>query len=218
MKQILILDIETTGPDKEKDEILSLSIIDMNENVIYNSYFRPVSVKEWVDAGKIHHIGWKQVHNAPAFSEELDTINDVLASASLIVGYNLEAFVLPFLKSKGVIVPDVHVDVMIDFAGVYGDLNYVYGNFKYKKLIDSALYYGYDFNLHDPQEDVKVTLYCYKQMMKKACQVSEMHRKACEIWEHGAPISYTRDKDRNHIIKYADGSWWHYSENGKEWW
>lgn len=220
MKQILILDIETTGLDEEKDEILSLSIIDVNENVLYYSYFRPLNVKEWVDAGKIHHIGWKQVYNAPTFPEELDTINDVLASASLIVGYNLEIFDLPFLKNKGVIVPDVPVvDVMECFAGIYGDWNDIHGQFRCKKLVDCATYYGYEFKAHESLEDVKATLYCYKQMIDKANQVSKEHFSAYfDGWQHGNVISYTRDRDRNHIIEYEDGSWWHYLENGKEWW
>lgn len=219
MKQTLILDIETTGLDEEKDEILSLSIIDVNENVLYNSYFCPES-KSWPDAEKIHHISYDDVKDAPAFKDELSYINDVLASASLIVGYNLETFDLPFLKNKGVIVPDVPVvDVMECFAGIYGDWNDMHGQFRWKKLVDCATYYGYEFKAHDSLEDVKATLYCYKQMIDKANQVSKEHFSAYfDGWQHGNVISYTRDRNRNHIIVYEDGSWWHYSEYGKEWW
>ena len=217
--KILVLDIETTGFDKEKDEILSLSIIDVYENVLYNSYFKPERTKEWVDAEKVHHISWYDVLDAPTLASELDYINETLSSAYLLVGYNLESFDLPFLKNNGVIFPDAEViDVMTYFAGIYGDWNDMHGQFIWKKLVDCATYYGYEFKAHDSLEDVKATLFCYKEMISKACQISKLHRESFENWEHGNPIWYTRDIRRNHLVGYEDGSWWHYTDDGESWW
>ena len=217
--KILVLDIETTGLDTEKDEILSISIIDAYENVLYNSYFCPERTEEWLDAEKVHHISWDDVLDAPTLTSELDYINEILSSAYLLVGYNLESFDLPFLKNNGAELPGCQVvDVMECFSGIYGDWNDMHGQFRWKKLTDCAAYYGYNFHAHDSLEDVKATLFCYKEMISKACQISKIHRSCFENWEHGNPVAYTRDRSGNHIVVYEDGKWWHYSDDGESWW
>lgn len=37
----IVIDTETTGLDPEKDELLQVSIIDDEGNVLFNSLFRP---------------------------------------------------------------------------------------------------------------------------------------------------------------------------------
>lgn len=46
----LIFDTETTGLDPMRDEILQLSIIDENENVLFNDYLKPLHKAKWPDA------------------------------------------------------------------------------------------------------------------------------------------------------------------------
>ena len=45
-----IVDTETTGLDNTQDEILQVSIIDLEGSVVYNKYFKPKEHTEWKDA------------------------------------------------------------------------------------------------------------------------------------------------------------------------
>ena len=59
------------------------------------------------------------------------------------------------------------VDPMIMFAEIYGEWNEYRGNYKWQSLTKCATYYGYEFKAHDSLEDVKATLYAYKEMRKR---------------------------------------------------
>lgn len=52
----------------------------------------------------------------------------------------------------------------------------------------------------------------------RACYT--VHRGACENWTHGEPAEVWRDENRVLCIRYADGSWFHYTfkPTGLEWW
>ena len=50
----VFFDIESTGLDPVRDEILQLSIINENEEVLFSDYIRPVRHKTWNEAEKIN--------------------------------------------------------------------------------------------------------------------------------------------------------------------
>lgn len=59
------------------------------------------------------------------------------------------------------------VDVMQDFAEVYGEWNEKYNCYKWQKLITCADYYGYDWSddkAHNSLSDCRATLFCYQQL------------------------------------------------------
>jgi hypothetical protein len=46
------------------------------------------------------------------------------------------------------------------------------------------------------------------------------HKEAVESWTHGEPVESWVDNTAESpvlCIRYADGAWWHYNDNG-EWW
>ena len=62
------------------------------------------------------------------------------------------------------------IDVMQDFADIYGEWSDKYGCNKWQKLTKCAEYYGYDWEndtAHDSLADCRATLYCYKKMLKE---------------------------------------------------
>lgn len=169
--KIIVFDVETTGLDYIDDEILQLSIIDGNYNVLFNEYFKPVLHEEWTNSEKVHGISPAMVLDKKPLSDFSDEIKKIFDNAEHLIGYNLE-FDLDFIINSviGIGYCDIddkkQTDVMIDFAEIYGEYNPKYGDYKWQKLITCANYYGYtaEGSFHDSLEDVKATLYCYYKM------------------------------------------------------
>lgn len=168
---IIVYDTETTGFNPDEDDILQLSIMDFDENVLFNSYIKPRKKKMWTEAMAVNHIHPYMVADAPTFDEVRDEIQRIFNSADLLVAYN-NNFDNCMLTSHGInnIFQKPKFDVMMEFAKVYGEINEKYSTpehpcYKWQKLTTCAAYYGYEFNAHDSLEDVRATLYCYKKML-----------------------------------------------------
>lgn len=158
---VLGVDIETTGLDQYNDEILSVSIVDGSGNVLFDRMFRPSIAKEWPYAQAVNGISPEDVKECPEIYGSLEEISDILSKGDVIVTYNGIHFDLPWLRSKGVSIPDVPVcDVMLDFAPIYGEWNYFRNDYYWQKLTTCAFHYNIDFRAHDSLEDVRATMAC----------------------------------------------------------
>ena len=161
----ICIDLETTGIDKNKSEILQIAIIDGNGNELLNSYVKPYFAKEWRDAEKINGISPSMVSDAPYFHELIGKIRGIFEKSKIIVGYNHKEFDLAILNRYGISAEGKTLaDVMLDFAPIYGEWNEERGDYKWKKLIDCANYFGYKWGedkAHDGLADTRATLYCY---------------------------------------------------------
>jgi DNA polymerase-3 subunit epsilon len=167
--KIICIDIETTGLDKKKDEILQISIINGRGKTLYNSYIKPDYLTDWKEAEAINKISWDCVKYAPSLLTEKRKIDRILRKAGLIIGYNHKGFDLPFLAAKGIdtAVKAKIYDVMLEFAYIYGEYNKERQQYKWQKLTTCAGYYGYtNYSAHDALEDVRATLHCYHAMRK----------------------------------------------------
>ena len=165
----IILDTETTGLDNQTDEILQLSIIDDCENVLFNKYFKPTHCTSWEGAEKVNGITPGFVADKPPISDYIAEISEIMQRADEIIGYNTQ-FDLGFLRSAGVDIGNGTkiIDVMQDFAEVYGEWNEEKGGYKWQKLTKAAEYYEYDWsthgNAHNSLADCFATLYVYQKM------------------------------------------------------
>ena len=125
---------------------------------------KPYFEKEWPDAEDVNGISPDMVQDAPYPHELIPTVKGIFDAAGTIVAYNNE-FDLGFLRSWGICVDGKkQVDVMRDFAEVYGEWNDYFCDYKWQKLTTAAHYYGYDFAAHDSLEDARATLFVYKKM------------------------------------------------------
>lgn len=161
--EIVVVDLETTGFNFYEDEILQISIIDQDENILLNEYCKPEKNNTWPEAEAVNGISPDMVKDKKPFKFYAKKIEEIINSAKLVLIYNAK-FDYNFLEAKGL---DLHCkirDVMLEFAEVFGDFNEYFGNYKWQKLITAAEYYNYEFKAHDSLEDVKATLFVHKKM------------------------------------------------------
>ena len=169
----IVIDTETTGLDPDKDELLQVSIIDVDGNKLFDSYFKPC-VRSWDSAQTVNGISPEMVQDAPRISEKVVELNCILHGAERIIGYNTN-FDLDFLEASGLSIPDdtIIIDVMADFAPIYGEYSEKHGGYKWQKLITAASYFDYDWNsrphgAHNSLADCYATLYVYKKMLEQS--------------------------------------------------
>lgn len=163
IKNLISLDVETTGFTAGRDEILSLSIVGADGNKRFNSLIRPDILKRWEQSVRIHGITPEDVRDIPNFAAFRDEVQSIIDSASALVIYNAP-FDISFLESAGIQVPNIPVfDMMRLFAPVYGESG-AYGKYKWQKLTTCARYYHYRWGkagAHSSLEDAKATIYCF---------------------------------------------------------
>lgn len=167
----IVIDVETTGLNNEVDELLQVSIINTKADVLYNSYIRPLFNFSWTEAQYVNSISPYMVKDSPTILTECAKINAILSDADVVIGYNTE-FDLSFLSSVGCEIKNKAkvIDVMKDFAEIYGEWSEYYDNYKWQKLSTCAEYYGYnwgDDKAHDSLADCLATLYCYNKINDK---------------------------------------------------
>lgn len=165
---VRIIDTETTGIRPGEDKILQLSVLDGNGVELFDSYIHPYGVSSWPEAQRINGISSEMVRDSPSMAELRPRIEETLAGAALIIGYNV-SFDLSFLEAAGVVIPVTDVcDVMEDFAPVAGEwaewANGGAGGWKWQKLTACAGHYGFDFKAHDSLEDCRATLHCCRRI------------------------------------------------------
>jgi hypothetical protein len=149
----IVIDTETTGLDTFEDELLQVSIIDTDGNVVFDSYFKPIRHNEWYEAQNVNHISPEMVADAPTIYEKAAEINAIISQADLVIGYNV-GFDLMMLANNGVIsIKDIKsYDVMERFAKIYGEWSEWYQNYKWQSLARAAEYCGYDWSRQNGKE------------------------------------------------------------------
>lgn len=186
---IVCFDTETTGIDPwDNNEILQVSFVDGEGNVLLNSLVKPVNRQRWPNAEKVNGISPKMVKEAPTLSELAPQIRGILDSAKILVAYNMK-FDVSFLNASGLgfgkyIHPETKVDVMIDYAEVAGKWNDYHGDYRWQKLVDCAKHYGFDWSTtgthaHDSLGDALATLYCYP-LVRRDLEAKREKKKAYE--------------------------------------
>lgn len=170
---VIVLDTETTGFSSKNDDILQLAITDLQGNVLFNEYFKPVQKLVWPEAQAVNNISPEFVADKPYIKDRLPVIQEIFSKADIIVGYNTD-FDLNFLKETGLCVnPGTKlIDVMKSFAPIMGEKadfkhqNRSYMGFKFQKLITAAKFFNYDWenSPHDALGDAKATAFVLREI------------------------------------------------------
>lgn len=167
LDRVVVLDTETTGLNSGYDELLSIAIVDGHGKTLFDSYVRPTRHHSWPDAQKVNHISPLMVMTAPTIAQLRPKIAQFFSKDTLVVGYNVR-FDLGFLNSADVFTWDnmnTPFDVMREYARVHGSQRWDSGSYRYSKLTQCALHYGYAFNAHDALEDARATSYCFRALL-----------------------------------------------------
>lgn len=162
----IVVDTETTGFHPGWDELLQVAIINGEGDILFNEYIKPSRRKKWPEAQRVHGISPVMVKDCRTFQVYRKRIQEIFNSANIVIGYNSD-FDLGFLRSQGIELRDCkYVDVMLDFAPIYGEWSEYLMEYKWQKLVTCAAYYGYQWEgkAHDALSDCKATLYCYRAM------------------------------------------------------
>lgn len=164
LEKSIWLDTETTGLSYLYDELLQVSIIDYQHNILFDSYIRPKRVKRWPDAEAVNHITPAMVQGYKTIDGYLPRLQEIVDGAEIIGGYNT-CFDLDFLRQAGITRKGQKIiDVMADFAPIYGEWSDWFQDYKWQKLEVCARYYNYQFKAHNSLADIEATLYCYEKM------------------------------------------------------
>ena len=172
----IIIDTETTGfHPYDGDELLQVSIIDTDGNVLFDEYFKPQHRTEWKEAEQVNGISPKMVADAPYINEKAAELYAILSQAHWIIGYNVD-FDLNFLVGSDIITSEEcnafrTEDVMIQFAEIYGEYSVYREDYKWQKLTTAAAYYDYDWAEHEEAHnslgDCFATLFVYHKILSE---------------------------------------------------
>jgi DNA polymerase-3 subunit epsilon len=168
----LILDTETSGLDDD-DEIIQMAIIDLDENVLYNTLIKPKAKKSISrDSTLIHGLTKKDLAEAPFFETEVFKFIDIIKDKTILM-YNAE-FDARLLRQTCYANNCEEFTlscwcVMKEYSKFVGEWNDYHNDYKYQKLS------GGD---HTALGDCKATLRVLKKMAKSDLLESDTENEA----------------------------------------
>ncbi len=86
--KILFFDLELTG-FYDRDEILSITIIDGFGELVMDTLVKPTHTKKWKKTEKIHGITPEMVENSPTLPELIPQIKEIFANAEHLIAYGV---------------------------------------------------------------------------------------------------------------------------------
>lgn len=158
----LIYWIDLTGP-AVLDEIVRLTIMDTNDNVLFNHTFNTKLVDWWYS--DLNGIRSEETYKEKPFSEYKDEIQPIFNKASKLITFNGFTF---FLEKQGINLSKKKIDDLADPFRVMGDANDTIDNL--------CTYYGYDL----PNNIYNRTGIDYAKAINYCWHVMESNRKAQE--------------------------------------
>ena len=171
-ENFVVIDFETTGVNyncysPDMDEILSVSIINQDGEVLLHTLCNTERKKYWYGAQRIHGISPQDVQGCPTFSQILPKVLEILSSVDFAIAYNIvfeKNFVESYIKRTNLMdLVNYRINWAMDKDPMHMYSKHI-GSRRWVKLEDAARSYGYNFNAHDSLEDVKATLFLYNQL------------------------------------------------------
>lgn len=202
MSKVVCFDTETTGRSKVYDELIQITIVDENCNILLESYIRPVKHKTWEKAQKVNHISPEMVQDAPTAEELAPQIEQIMKQADYIVGYNVQ-FDIGFLqKDCGIEIPKEKV---VDSLKLLKDECKKKNIFLPRYQLGNAIDFycpeaksAYLENAHDAACDAIATMKVYEAQIDKERPrhytiVDQLPDRLMQLLEERVPLSEEKD-------------------------
>lgn len=160
--KVICFDTETTGTSNS-DEVLSVSIVNGNSEVLFDELVKPINHSSWKGAERVNHISPDMVADKKTLNQYQDELIKIIDYADVLIGYNLEFDIRLMMQSgmsKELFYKNKkHYDVMKLFSEML-HIN------KAKSLIKCAEYFKYDWKgkAHTSIADALATMYCYNKL------------------------------------------------------
>ena len=87
-ERVLFFDLELTG-FYDHDEILSITIVDGNGDLVMDTLVKPAHTKKWTRTEKIHGITTDMVADAPLLSDIIPQIKEIFEKADNLIAYGV---------------------------------------------------------------------------------------------------------------------------------
>ena len=153
-KQTLIYWVDLTGP-APLDEIVRLTIVDINNNILFNHTFNTKLVDWWYS--DLNGIKPEETFNQQQFENYKNKIQSIFNKASRLITFDSSTF---FLEKQGINLSKKKIDDLADPFRVAGDENDTIDNL--------CIYYGYDLptNIYNRTglDYAKAINYCWREM------------------------------------------------------
>lgn len=172
----IFIDTETTGLCHQSDEVLEISIINENGDILLDTLVKPTHKTEWPEAQAIHGITPEMIrgNNAPTLKSLAPTIASIIHEADQVVAYNV-AYDKPFIEDAGIL-SDFNDQTpwfcaMEAFAEVYGVWDQYRNQYKWQKLTKAAEHVGHKWQgeAHRSLADCQATLSIWKWLQYHLC-------------------------------------------------
>ena len=174
ISDFLILDTETTGLD-DNAEVVELSIIDNNSNIVFNKLIKPINPIP-LEAQRIHGITNEMVADELPLSSYIDEIEDKLSGKPLII-YNAPYDIRLINQSMSLagkpidieFVPSEILCLMRHYASIRKTPNPKYGGeYRWHSLTNACEYEGIEVtNAHRALGDCMMTLALLQKIIER---------------------------------------------------
>lgn len=166
-KNGIVYDLETTGFSPHGgDEVLSMCIMDLRGNILFEHLFKPQKLKAWDEAAAVNGITPEMVANEKPISYYKEDIQEIISGADIVVTYNGTGFDNAFLLEAGLDFPAVpQFDVMYEFAWLMHQWDTHRKDWRWYSLEFCAGHYDFQYKAHDVVEDTRATLHCYRELI-----------------------------------------------------
>ncbi|WP_283622063.1 hypothetical protein [Limosilactobacillus avium] len=150
----LVYWVDLTGP-AALDEIVRLTIMDTNDNVLFNHTFNTKLVDWWYS--ELNGIKPENTYSEKPFESYKDEIQSIFNDVSRLITFNASNF---FLEKQGINLSKKKIDDLADPFRVAGDATDTIDNL--------CIYYGYDLptNIYNRTglDYAKAINYCWHEM------------------------------------------------------
>ena len=142
----LVLEVETTGLEIRKDEIIAIAIVDTSGKVLLDELYGASRKSRWPKMQKLHGITPTMVRGKDPITKHIEEIQSILEGKS-IIAFNID-FHLRFLRASGVVFPsNVRTTyTMEEFARAYEEYDDYHSDPRYQSLQTAARCVGYSCN------------------------------------------------------------------------